>query len=117
MRDVAFAKIPRAFHGLARQSRRIGGGDFTAAGVPAVEVRQLGPQDGRLHFVHAAIATIFGGLILAAPSVLAQRVRSLRQYGWSSKYRCSEYGRNSRMDEMQAAILRAKLPHLDGWNA
>jgi dTDP-4-amino-4,6-dideoxygalactose transaminase len=44
-------------------------------------------------------------------------VKSLRQYGWSSKYHSAEYGRNSRMDEMQAAILRAKLPHLDGWNA
>jgi dTDP-3-amino-2,3,6-trideoxy-4-keto-D-glucose/dTDP-3-amino-3,4,6-trideoxy-alpha-D-glucose/dTDP-2,6-dideoxy-D-kanosamine transaminase len=44
-------------------------------------------------------------------------VKSLRQYGWSSKYRSSEYGRNSRMDELQAAILRAKLPYLDGWNA
>jgi dTDP-4-amino-4,6-dideoxygalactose transaminase len=58
-----------------------------------------------------------GGAITTQDRELAQRVRSLRQYGWSSKYRCSEYGRNSRMDEMQAAILRAKLPHLDGWNA
>jgi dTDP-4-amino-4,6-dideoxygalactose transaminase len=58
-----------------------------------------------------------GGAITAQDGELAQRVKSLRQYGWSSKYRCAEYGRNSRMDEMQAAILRAKLPHLDGWNA
>jgi dTDP-4-amino-4,6-dideoxygalactose transaminase len=58
-----------------------------------------------------------GGAITTNDGRLAQRVISLRQYGWSSKYRCSEYGRNSRMDEMQAAILRAKLPHLDGWNA
>jgi aminotransferase EvaB len=49
--------------------------------------------------------------------MLARRVRSLRQYGWSGRYQCSEYGRNSRMDEMQAAILRVKLPHLDQWNA
>ena len=58
-----------------------------------------------------------GGAITTNDEHLAQRVRSLRQYGWSSKYQCAEYGRNSRMDEMQAAILRAKLPHLDGWNA
>jgi dTDP-4-amino-4,6-dideoxygalactose transaminase len=58
-----------------------------------------------------------GGAITTRDEELAQRVRSLRQYGWSGKYRCAEYGRNSRMDEMQAAILRAKLPHLDGWNA
>jgi dTDP-3-amino-2,3,6-trideoxy-4-keto-D-glucose/dTDP-3-amino-3,4,6-trideoxy-alpha-D-glucose/dTDP-2,6-dideoxy-D-kanosamine transaminase len=58
-----------------------------------------------------------GGAITTQDRELARRVKSLRQYGWTSKYRCAEYGRNSRMDEMQAAILRAKLPHLDGWNA
>ena len=54
-----------------------------------------------------------GGAITTNDEPLAQRVKSLRQYGWSSRYQCAEYGRNSRMDEMQAAILRAKLPHLD----
>jgi aminotransferase EvaB len=58
-----------------------------------------------------------GGAITTNDGQMARRVKSLRQYGWSSKYLCSDYGRNSRMDEMQAAILRAKLPHLDGWNA
>ena len=58
-----------------------------------------------------------GGAITTNDPQLGQRVKSLRQYGWSGKYRCAEDGRNSRMDEMQAAILRAKLPHLDGWNA
>jgi dTDP-4-amino-4,6-dideoxygalactose transaminase len=58
-----------------------------------------------------------GGAITTGDGQLADKARSLRQYGWSSKYRCAEYGRNSRMDEMQAAVLRAKLPHLEGWNA
>jgi dTDP-4-amino-4,6-dideoxygalactose transaminase len=58
-----------------------------------------------------------GGAIATSDAHLAAKVKSLRQYGWSSKYRSAEYGRNSRMDEMQAAILRAKLPYLDGWNA
>jgi dTDP-4-amino-4,6-dideoxygalactose transaminase len=58
-----------------------------------------------------------GGAITTTDDALARRVRSLRQYGWSSRYQCSEYGRNSRMDEMQAAILRVKLPYLDQWNS
>jgi aminotransferase EvaB len=58
-----------------------------------------------------------GGAITTNDEGLAQRAKSLRQYGWSGKYQCSEYGRNSRLDEMQAAVLRAKLPYLDGWNA
>jgi dTDP-4-amino-4,6-dideoxygalactose transaminase len=58
-----------------------------------------------------------GGAVTTNDSALAERVKSLRQYGWSTRYKCAEYGRNSRLDEMQAAILRAKLPHLDGWNA
>ncbi len=58
-----------------------------------------------------------GGAITTSDAHLAAKVKSLRQYGWSSKYHSAEYGRNSRMDEMQAAVLRAKLPHLDAWNA
>jgi dTDP-4-amino-4,6-dideoxygalactose transaminase len=41
----------------------------------------------------------------------------LRQYGWEAKYRSVlAGGRNSRLDEIQAAVLRAKLPYLDDWN-
>jgi dTDP-3-amino-2,3,6-trideoxy-4-keto-D-glucose/dTDP-3-amino-3,4,6-trideoxy-alpha-D-glucose/dTDP-2,6-dideoxy-D-kanosamine transaminase len=57
-----------------------------------------------------------GGAVVTGDDGLARRVRSLRQYGWTGKYRNAEYGRNSRMDELQAALLRVKLPHLDGWN-
>src|ERR1019366_5485769 len=66
-----------AFHATGRERGRICGGDFPAAGVPAVEVRQFGPQDGGLHPIHAAIAAIFGAPILAAPSVLTERYNSL----------------------------------------
>jgi aminotransferase EvaB len=58
-----------------------------------------------------------GGAIVTNDPALARTVRQLRQYGWTSKYHSSVAGgRNSRLDEMQAAFLRAKLPHLDGWN-
>lgn len=58
-----------------------------------------------------------GGAVMTNNSELAERVRRLRQYGWSSKYRTTEPGgMNSRLDEMQAAVLRVKLPMLDLWN-
>ncbi|MEP6483248.1 MAG: DegT/DnrJ/EryC1/StrS family aminotransferase [Rudaea sp.] len=57
-----------------------------------------------------------GGLVTCKQPDVAQRVRRLRQYGWESKYRSVEIGRNSRLDELQAAILRALLPHLSASN-
>jgi aminotransferase EvaB len=59
-----------------------------------------------------------GGAITCNDPAIAARVRSLRQYGWSSKYHVTHsHGTNSRLDEMQAAVLRAKLPLLDASNA
>lgn len=59
-----------------------------------------------------------GGAVTCRDAAVAARLRTLRQYGWSAKYAVSTpQGRNSRLDEMQAAVLRAKLPLLDGWNA
>jgi dTDP-4-amino-4,6-dideoxygalactose transaminase len=47
---------------------------------------------------------------------LADRVRTLRNYGSKQKYHYETQGINSRMDELQAAFLRVKLRHLDAWN-
>jgi dTDP-3-amino-2,3,6-trideoxy-4-keto-D-glucose/dTDP-3-amino-3,4,6-trideoxy-alpha-D-glucose/dTDP-2,6-dideoxy-D-kanosamine transaminase len=59
-----------------------------------------------------------GGAIVTSDDALATRVRTLRQYGWSAKYRVEHAGgRNSRLDEIQAAFLRAKLPQVDRDNA
>lgn len=59
-----------------------------------------------------------GGAVISSDADLASRLRSLRQYGWGDKYHVDRGdGRNSRLDEMQAAFLRAKLPHLSVWNA
>jgi aminotransferase EvaB len=58
------------------------------------------------------------GAVFTSHNDVAARLRYLRQYGWSGKYSIEHVGgRNSRMDELQAAILRVKLPLLDGWNA
>lgn len=54
-----------------------------------------------------------GGAVFTNSDDHADSVRMMRQYGWQSKYNIKySHGRNSRLDEMQAAILRVKLPHL-----
>lgn len=58
-----------------------------------------------------------GGAISGSDATLLEKVRSLRQYGWRKRYVSEANGRNSRLDEMQAAILRALLPLLDAGNA
>jgi len=57
-----------------------------------------------------------GGAVITNDSVIAQRVRELRNYGSSEKYRHDRLGFNTRLDEMQAAFLRVKLQKLDEWN-
>jgi dTDP-4-amino-4,6-dideoxygalactose transaminase len=58
-----------------------------------------------------------GGAITTADGELAGKLRSLRNYGSSAKYVHDMIGLNSRLDPLQAAILRVKLRHLDEWNA
>jgi dTDP-4-amino-4,6-dideoxygalactose transaminase len=57
-----------------------------------------------------------GGAVTTDDPRLAERLRVLRNYGSRVKYVNLERGFNSRLDEMQAAFLRAKLPRLDAWN-
>lgn len=57
-----------------------------------------------------------GGMVVTDSQDLARVVRALGNYGSEEKYVNRFVGVNSRLDELQAAILSAKLPHLDGWN-
>ena len=55
------------------------------------------------------------GMVVSNSAGLAERLRTLRNHGQTGKYLSSEPGWNSRLDEMQAAILRVKLRHLSNW--
>lgn len=103
-RGIALIEDCAQAHGARRGGRRAG--SFGAIGCfsfyPTKNLGALGD----------------GGALTTSDAALAARLRALRQYGWSAKYQVTvEHGRNSRLDEIQAAILAAKLPQLDAENA
>jgi dTDP-4-amino-4,6-dideoxygalactose transaminase len=57
-----------------------------------------------------------GGMVVTDDPDLAENVRLLREYGWKERYVSTVEGLNSRLDELQAAVVRVKLPHLDAEN-
>ena len=57
-----------------------------------------------------------GGLLATSREDVASAARILRNHGASGRYVHDRLGYNSHLDELQAAVLRVKLPHVDGWN-
>ncbi len=57
-----------------------------------------------------------GGMVITNNEEVAQKMKSLRNYGAPKKYVHMDKGTNSRLDTIQAAILNVKLPHLESWN-
>ncbi|MBE9120950.1 DegT/DnrJ/EryC1/StrS family aminotransferase [Tychonema sp. LEGE 07199] len=57
-----------------------------------------------------------GGMLITNDAELAKTMRTFRNYGALSKYLHTEIGTNSRLDNLQAAILNIKLPYLEKWN-
>lgn len=106
--------------------------EIQALGVPVVEdaaqaAGTIGP-DGRPGAIGAIGTFSFypsknlgcfgdGGAIVTSDAQLAERVRTLRFHGSRDKVTYSEIGYNSRLDEVQAAVLRVMLPELEHWAA
>lgn len=57
-----------------------------------------------------------GGIVVTSETDVADEARLQRQYGWRVRYISDRVGRNSRLDELHAAVLRELLPHVAGWN-
>ena len=57
------------------------------------------------------------GLVVCRNEQFAERLRVCRQHGMEARYEHQFIGGNFRLDELQAAILKVKLPHLDGWSS
>lgn len=89
-------------HGARYKGKRVGGlGD--AAGFSFYPAKNLGALGD-------------GGAVVSDDDDLAERIRTLRNYGSQLKYHNEVRGFNSRLDELQAAFLRVKLTKLDDWN-
>jgi dTDP-3-amino-3,4,6-trideoxy-alpha-D-glucose transaminase len=101
--DLAVVEDAAQAHGARCRGRRVGGlGDAAAFSFyPSKNLGALGD----------------GGAVTTDDDELADRLRLLRNYGTRNRYEIEATGVNSRLAEIQAAALGAKLPHLDRWNA
>ena len=103
----------------------------TARGLPVVEdaAQAVGAEDAGRRAGSMGAAGCFsfyptknlggagdGGMVTTDDEALARRLRVLRVHGGETKYRHGVVGLNSRLDALQAAVLRVKLPRLDAWS-
>jgi dTDP-4-amino-4,6-dideoxygalactose transaminase len=102
-RDIRILEDAAQAHGARYKGRRCGGlGD--AAAFSFYPTKNLGALGD-------------GGALVTGDAADAAAARMIANYGSREKYRHESAGRNSRLDPLQAAVLSAKLEHLDAWNA
>ena len=101
-RRLLFVEDAAQAHGAAWRGRRAGsvGDASTFSFFPGKNLGALGDA----------------GAVTTGDETFAARVRKLRDHGRIDKYRHDVVGTNARLDTLQAAVLHAKLPHLEGWN-
>jgi len=100
--DLAVVEDAAQAHGARYQGRRVGSWG-TVACISFYPAKNLGAYGD-------------GGAVVTSNEALARRVRMLRNHGRTEKYLHEMEGFNSRLDNLQAAILDVKLQHLEGWN-
>jgi dTDP-4-amino-4,6-dideoxygalactose transaminase len=101
-RGIAIVEDAAQAHG-ARRRGKSAGGFGVAAGTSFYPGKNLGAYGD-------------GGAVLTGSDNIARKVRALRNYGSEVKYAHPELGFNSRLDTLQAVVLRAKLRRLAAWN-
>lgn len=102
-RGIAVVEDAAQAHGARHRGRRVGGLGNLAA-FSFYPVKNLGSFGD-------------GGAVTTNDAGLAERIRLLRNYGMKDRYEVEMAGVNSRLAEIQAAVLRVKLARLDAWNA
>ena len=101
-RDILLLEDAAQAHGARYRGRRVGG---------------LGDGAAFSFYLSKNLAAYGeGGIVTVSDEALAERVRALRVHGSLEKYVHQVIGYNSRLDELQAAVLRIKLRRLDAWN-
>src|SRR5262249_8003655 len=111
----------RAVMDIARRHDLLVIEDCAQAHGAAAEGRKVGTWGNLAAFSFSPTKTLGalgdGGAVVTNDPQTAERARLLREYGWRERYNSEIPGMNTRLDELQAAVLRVKLRHLDRENA